>query len=291
MRRLIRLIALTAVCAGMGLPLRAQAQAPTPAGAANQVTPAPVPSAPKEPLVSPAQHLDDARQALDRVPSSPRRAELGQELAGLRQAFGEMTSAYASSGSALAGTKDQPTPIDWQSKFFDVERQLADLIGGGSLLVLQPIGSATTPGSQPSAQAAQPGAPSPTGTANATASVGTAASTGTIASTSATESIPPAPAQNAIVSPSGDLKAPNGSAPPRPTRTSGTVPPTPTSWGGATGDGNAAVSRPAATLSATEAEAPPLNGRKDLDPALREALERFRLDVELFFDSTTHDQH
>jgi hypothetical protein len=294
MKGLIRPIALTALCAGMGLPLRAQAQDPTPVGVANQVTPAPVASAPKEPPVSPVQHLDNARQALEQMPSSLRRADLRQELAGLRQTFAEMMSAYASSASATARTKDQPGPIDWQAKFFDVERQLAALIGGSSLPVLQPIGSAAAPGSPDSGHAAPASGPNPTRTTDTVGVVTSAtASVGTTASTAATEpSIPPAPPRDAIVSPNGDLRAPDGSAPPRPTGTSGTSAPSTPTGASATGDGNAAVSRPpAAVAPATEGEVPPLNGRKDVDPALREALERFRLHVELFFDSTTVDQH
>jgi hypothetical protein len=225
--------------------------------------------------VSPAQHLDAAKQVLDEMPSTARRADLRRELAGLRKAFGEMMSAYASSGSALGGTKDHPASIDWQSKFFDVERQLADLIGGSSTLVFQPIGSAPTPASQASGQAPPPSPPSPTGTAAAVGIVTPAtASVGATASSGATDSsIPPAPAQNAIVSPNGDLKSPDGSAPPRPIGTSGTSV-SPTLAGGS------ATSDPSL-----------FNGLKDLDPALREALERFRLHVELFFDSTTVDQH
>ena len=45
-----------------------------------------------------------------------------------------MTSAYARGAAAPHGPKDpdQPSPVEWQNKFFDVEKDLVLLIGGGS---------------------------------------------------------------------------------------------------------------------------------------------------------------
>jgi hypothetical protein len=222
MRRVIRLIALTCVAAGMALPFGAAAQASTQAAGTSQATPAPVVTVPtaKKPAVSPSQRLDNAKKLLDEMPSSRHPADVRDLMARLRSAFDDMASAYATGASVAGDSKDKgtSTAVDWQTKFFDIERDLADLIGGSTVLAASATGTA--------------------GTADAATSATDSART--TASTSATSSSPTAPAT--------------------------------------------AQATPGADLS-TE------TGLHDLDFALRAKLERFRLEVELFFDSTTMDLH
>jgi hypothetical protein len=248
MRQVALLIAVTAVAAAMGMPLRLAAQASTPPAASQQATPAPVvtlPPTPKAPVVSPSQHLADAKQVLDGMPPIQHPSNVRDRMARLRKSFADMVSAYATGTSVPSGPTDKvtPTPVEWQNKFFDIERDLADWIGGTSLLVFQPIESAAAAGSQASASARPAAVPGATGTAGtvgevtvATASIGTAASSGAAASSTS----PPAPAAPLAVQSSDEIAS---------------------------------------------------NGKKDLDVALRTELERFRLHVELFFDSATSDRH
>jgi hypothetical protein len=235
MRHVISLIALTAAVAGMGLPLRAGTQASTPAAGTNQATPTPVvPLTPatKEPTKSPGRHLDDARNVLGEIPSIQRPADVRDNLARLRKAFDGMASGYATGAPVPGGPKDNvtPTPAEWLNEFFDVERDLANLIGGSTVVVPEPTTSATTKGSRASGTATPGTAPGATGTA------GTLDAVKTASSDMAASSIP-----------------------------------------------TAAATQGADAISPT--------GLQGVDPALRAALERFRLDVELFFESTTLDQH
>jgi hypothetical protein len=246
MRQVPLLIAVTAVSAAMGMPLCLAAQASTPLATSQQGTPAPVvtaPPTPKAPVVSPSQHLADAKQVLDGMPSIQHPSDVRDRMARLHKSFAEMVSSYGTGTSVPSGPTDKvtPTPVEWENKFFDIERDLADMIGGTSLLVFQPIGTGAAAGSQASGSTRPAAVAGATGTAGtvgevtvATAAIGTAASSGAAAS-------------------------PNPSAP----------------------------AAPLAVQSSDDG----LNGKKDLDVALRTQLERFRLHVELFFDSATSDPH
>jgi hypothetical protein len=152
-------IAFMAVAATVSLPLGATAQTPTSQSGTSTppvtappltttippvtattpplttTTPPVTPAAPpKKPLVTPAQHLDDAKRVLDAMPAGPSHGDLHDTLAALRKNFTEMASTYASGAAAPHGPKDldQPTPVEWQNKFFGVETDLVMLIGGGS---------------------------------------------------------------------------------------------------------------------------------------------------------------
>jgi hypothetical protein len=266
MRRTTRLIALTVIfTGGMGLALRAQAQAPTPAPSSNQVSPpatnqvppAPIAETPREP-VPPARYLDEARRELDQLPSSPHRDSVRRELAHVRAVFDDMVSAYRSAASAPEGPGDRPARAEWQSSFSSLERDLAELIGGSSALVLKTTEIAVAPASQPSSTASHLGIQSATGK---NGSVGVV--------TRATAEI--SPTDSAHVSPAAELTAPAN-----PTGTSGTLRST-------TSKEAAASTTP---LPPEKSDVSRLSDTKDFDPALREALERFRLDIELFFDAT-----
>jgi hypothetical protein len=205
-----RVIVLMAVAAIVSVELGAASQtSKPPAGVA---TPS-VATAARKPQVTPEQHLAEAKQALEGMSSSPRQRDVRDRLADLRKTFDEMASAYATGAQAPHGPKDltQVTPIVWRNKFFDIEKDLALLIGGGS----SPVADST-------ASAAASGTSDKNGVAPVVGTSGTTAQTSQLV---AAQGVKPLP-----------------------------------------------------------------EGANGVDPGLRSELERFRTELEFFYDSTTtHD--
>lgn len=129
------------------------AQTPSAPAGQGPPAPAPMPSAapavtppPPPPSVTAPQFLDHARQLLAGINGESLPKDAQKTLAQLRMDFDAMAAAYAAS---LATTKAPPVPVveergptDWQTRFSDVERDLALLVGGGSMLVTKPPVSA-----------------------------------------------------------------------------------------------------------------------------------------------------
>lgn len=112
-----------------------------PAQTATETAPPPPPS------VTAPQYLDRARQLLAGINGDSLPKDAQKTLAQLRTDFDAMSMAYTASlaspqqSPALAAVEERG-PTDWQSRFSDVERDLALLVGGGSMLVTRPPASA-----------------------------------------------------------------------------------------------------------------------------------------------------
>ena len=120
------------------LPTMASAQSPSPAleqAPPNHPTVA-VPASP-----TPQQYLGTTKQLLDAVSATSLDRDGEKQLSRLREDFAQLVTSYqtrvvtpaGSAGSIAATTVDPSKPVvDWTLKFYDVERDLASILGEGA---------------------------------------------------------------------------------------------------------------------------------------------------------------
>jgi hypothetical protein len=83
--------------------------------------------------VSAKQYLDNANQALSEVAEESLPSDARKVFAQLRSNFADLSSAYPVSPDVKISAGEGEAP-DWMASFYDVERDLALLIGGGAML-------------------------------------------------------------------------------------------------------------------------------------------------------------
>ena len=192
-----------------------------------------------------------------------------EELANLRQQFTHLVSAYQS------GRKTSDLESDWKVRFSDVERTLARLIGGGSQVPTMKVGTAVVAGAVGTAGNIEPAPTDAVGNASpgnvANSPVGTAGNVpaGTVA---AAQAGAPTGASPAAETPA--TQAPVST----PTAAAGAVSPADPAQNQLAGDND-----PAAPLVGIAAAKVSTIGVRDLDPAIRSLLEKFRVELELFY--------
>jgi hypothetical protein len=175
---------------------------------------------PNGPVPYPRRHLDDAKKQLDAAQAIPFSEDGQKKMGQLRNDFAKLTAAFGESfGSRNAPSQPSAsTEPEWKLKFSDVERDLVQILGGGSLLdttsttaVGSTVGTAGQPATN-SGTAAQPTA------ANATPVNGTFANTATGSAASALGVTPTQPAVattgvGSAASPAGARTAANPGVP------------------------------------------------------------------------------
>jgi hypothetical protein len=219
-------------------------------------------------------HLKQATALLNSIPDTKTpvtstdkddNEDAAEELAKLRRQFTELVNAYLPARGASGAE------LEWKNKFSEVERTLARLIGGSSGLPTATIGTAAVvAGTKVDDVVARPAnAPPIDGAANANAgAVGTAAAPGAVGAVGAVGAAGAsgAPGAPGAIDPFRDI-----------------TPRTPVGPDGvALSPDNVAVSEPLVSIAAVKVST---IGIKDLDPAIRRQLEKFRVELELFFTS------
>jgi len=270
------------------------------------------------PALKSAQHLQNATELLNNVPSKPAGKDADDKIADLRRHYAAMVAAYrgeapgvelavpVTAPSQKGSDREERTPSSWKDIFSDVERDLVKIVGGGSSLgpatgvVVAPVLPAS----------ADIGAtPAPVGTAGTSAIGGPAPGTldAAIASSPATAETPVANGQ-AQAAPAPEAPAAAGRVTtPQPSPTAVTPP---------AGTAEAAIAQaraagvpvapnvqpvaraeaPAAGAVAAEAgvlgyAATKLNphGITDLDTDARRQLDQFRVQLELFYTEALNE--
>jgi len=258
-------------------------------------------------------YLDQAKSMLDAVPEENLDHDARKLVSVLRKDFSALTDSYGANAKTdreearetingnVAGA------VDWHARFSDVERRLAEILGGGSSFSpsYTPSGpfasGVATATSAPATQRKAASSPASAtlvapSTSPATTVVSPAVPAGEVAqvpSAGAAGATPPAvtttPAPDPSISPqnpaasAADVAAAAATTtPPGAPVGVGSVAPAATATAGGTVAGNtgAGAAAVASVLVSTI-------GLKNLDPAVRMQLEQFRTTVELFFDATT----
>lgn len=216
------------------------------------------PASSSDAMMNPPKHLAEANQALDSIPQSVQ-ADAEKPLAELRGHFAELASVYGAQGDQIgpriAWRDPANKPPNWRDSFSAVERDLTRLIGGGPSLapfVVSGAHAEVSPTAADATAAAPTNEPAPAGSAGG---VPTAAdlTVGTAGAGASTPAPMPGTGTAARSTDAGAMVARIPAEPPGPPAEVGT------------------------------------DGVKDLDPALREKLDRLRLDLELFYASTMGD--
>jgi hypothetical protein len=126
----LRVTAFVAIALIQSLPALSESPAVVPQGAEPTQTAA----------ISPRQYLDSAKQVLSGVAEESLPKDAKKVFSQLQSDFAGLSSAYSSGQPPLQVRGDAKTadiegvPPDWMSRFYDVERDLALLIGGGAML-------------------------------------------------------------------------------------------------------------------------------------------------------------
>ena len=88
--------------------------------------------------ISPRQYLDSAKQALSGVAEESLPKDARKVFSQLQSDFAGLSSAYSTGQPPLHvgadGRTTEGVAPDWMTRFYDVERDLALLIGGGAML-------------------------------------------------------------------------------------------------------------------------------------------------------------
>ncbi|HEX4347626.1 MAG TPA: hypothetical protein VHZ73_08645 [Vicinamibacterales bacterium] len=257
---------------------------------------------PAQNVPQPNNYLDQAGGMLKTVPNNVSH-EAAKPLDELRKHFDELNKAYRAQkdqiGPALSRQdpdKDIPT---WRDNFSEVERDLVVLIGGGSSLAPSKVNGSEVVAPNPTAS--EPGAPgsviagpnpSPVGTTGTTPpTVASPTTSATTATPTTTTGVPSAAAGTTTTSTIPNADAPGVATPTTvpapisaPSAASGAAPtPSPTAPGSATAVTGGDTLTMANGLAASKVS---VTGLKDLDPSVRLQLEKFRLQLELFYSAT-----
>jgi hypothetical protein len=206
-------------------------------------------------MANPSQHLADGTRTLDSIPNSVQ-ADAAKPLAELRRHFAELASTYRAHSDQIgpAIMRQDPAanePPNWRDSFSAAERDLTRLIGGGPSLEAFIVSGAHVVVSAVAADANVAAPKDESVSAPAGGPVSTDSPVGT-----------------AGVGVSAPMLMPGTGTPAGPTDAS-------------------AARNPAATAAGTSMS---VAGVKDLDPTLRQELNRIRLDLELFYASTMGDR-
>ncbi len=108
-----------------------------PAAPSNSAPTSPQGAQPPTPAVTAKQYLDNAKQALSGVAGETLPKDAQKVFSQLQSDFAGLSSAYSTSQPPLQDAKPtdiEGVPPDWMTRFYDVERDLALLIGGGAML-------------------------------------------------------------------------------------------------------------------------------------------------------------
>jgi hypothetical protein len=226
----------------------------------------------------PLQHVDAARKLLAQVSDSSMKKAGRTRVEELRKLFDEMAAAY-------------PGSPDWRMKFSAVESQLTRIIGGGRGAGLEASVAGAGNGNIAPGSTATAGTASATQSGSSSGQVGGNAATNTAsAPQGASAAATGAGAQPAGTTPATGIQSggvPAGAAGSSGADTSGAA--AAGSTGGASGTSAAAGASQGGSMVGAGSGIAVVGeiGMKDVDPAVREQLRQFRLEVELFFAAAT----
>jgi hypothetical protein len=263
-------------------------------------------------------YLDQAKAILDAVPDANLDRDGKKLMSALRHDFSALTDFYLARQEERTPVEGNAATANWQARFSDVERRLAEIVGAGSSYSPSYAASGTLASSAadttavPAAQRKAASSPASSTlvapiTSPATTVVGPAVPAGAVAPGSAPATVlgqpaftttPPAAPSNLPQNPAVAAAAANAAAttptgaPPVPGVTDAGAPGVNAAGAGITPTTLASQAGPVVGTTGAGAAAVAgvlisTIGLKNLDLGVRMQLEQFRTAVELFFDATT----